>query len=99
MKINLKFGQKQESVSTGLQVITNLRVGGTYGSAEEYLKAFLNANPGCNSYSSKCLEAQLKHFSSCNAACNQNEGPCNDICNLGNRKVAELWFPEMGNLG
>jgi hypothetical protein len=27
MKINLKFGQKQESVSTGLQVITNLRVG------------------------------------------------------------------------
>jgi len=28
MKINLKFGQKQESVSTGLQVITNLRVGG-----------------------------------------------------------------------
>ena len=42
MKINLKFGQKQESVSTGLQVHTHMLAG---LECEEYGNRFLFAFP------------------------------------------------------
>lgn len=95
MEINLKIMKKPEPAQIGIRVNTRVKAGGTYGSADACLSAFLSANPKCDSYSDKCEEAFGKFYESCTDDCKTGSGPCINICNLGFQKIIRLWSPGM----